>query len=277
MFNMNSNDTTLYHYCTTDAFESIIKNRSLRLSSLLFTNDYNEGKILEWLFNKLADEEQLDHDLWHDLANEFRTTEEIIDSVAFCLSQAPDLLSQWRGYAGNGEGIAIGFSMEYLERFVDHHQEQDPLKWPISLEPVIYSYEEMEKVFIPLYKTLLQIKKLERTGLENATEEFIDTAFEAHREMSKSRYRIKNEGFSEEQEWRMVAQYAFTNKNYDVRSKGSALVPCIELELIDLDIPIINKVIMGPKHNTHLDVMRTFLKFRGFPDVDVTYSRCSYQ
>ena len=33
---------------------------------------------------------------------------------AICFSSNPDLLSQWRGYADNGAGVAIGFHKEYF-------------------------------------------------------------------------------------------------------------------------------------------------------------------
>ncbi len=44
----------LYHYCSTDTFFNIVKNRSLWLSSLAQSNDYMEGKLVAQAITRLA-------------------------------------------------------------------------------------------------------------------------------------------------------------------------------------------------------------------------------
>ena len=36
-----------------------------------------------------------------------------------CFSESDDYLAQWRGYADNGRGVAIGFDVETIERLIE--------------------------------------------------------------------------------------------------------------------------------------------------------------
>lgn len=47
--------------------------------------------------------------------------------LGFCLSAERDLLSQWRGYTGDGAGVAIGFNRLYLEELTKANYEGLPL------------------------------------------------------------------------------------------------------------------------------------------------------
>jgi hypothetical protein len=38
-----------------------------------------------------------------------------VSALGFCLSEDGDVLSQWRGYADNAQGVAIGFASETLQ------------------------------------------------------------------------------------------------------------------------------------------------------------------
>src|ERR1022692_3736988 len=104
----------LYHYCSTASFHAIVQSHSLWLSSLSLSNDTMEGKLVASTIARLAERESLDQDHVRSLQHGIRFIEENIDGLGFCLSEEGDLLSQWRGYAENATGVAIGFSTEYL-------------------------------------------------------------------------------------------------------------------------------------------------------------------
>ncbi|MDP2064189.1 MAG: DUF2971 domain-containing protein, partial [Phaeovulum sp.] len=40
-------------------------------------------------------------------------------ALGFCLSEESDLLSQWRGYAQDGAGFSVSFSVEKLKHIID--------------------------------------------------------------------------------------------------------------------------------------------------------------
>jgi len=115
---MEQNDT-FYHYCSNEAFCSIINNKSIRLSSLSLSNDKTEGKLASKIFKDLAAEESIKID---DLLGYIKLVEENSHALGFCLSAEDDLLSQWRLYADNASGVAIGFSKEGLIQFADREE-----------------------------------------------------------------------------------------------------------------------------------------------------------
>ena len=107
-------DQILYHYCGLDAFLSIIKNSTLWLSDIRKSNDYLEcvycrDKINEKIRGFLEDDKEALEawDFGYNINSDLSM--DMISYVA-CFSENKDQLSQWRGYADNGAGIAVGFS-----------------------------------------------------------------------------------------------------------------------------------------------------------------------
>ena len=123
----------LYHYTSIEVFESILTNRSVWLSDLAKMNDSMERSWVSTLFKEV----------WLDCLESKRA---IIDADAYfydfeidkipvfaiCLSAAGDLLSQWRAYADDGQGVAIGFRPHSLvfqvkSRFIDEYMEDESM------------------------------------------------------------------------------------------------------------------------------------------------------
>ena len=48
------------------------------------------------------------------MASKLFSKEDETDVYCFCMSELPDSLGQWRAYADDGRGVAIGFSREFL-------------------------------------------------------------------------------------------------------------------------------------------------------------------
>jgi hypothetical protein len=101
----------IYHYCPPSAFIEIVRSRSIWLSASYALNDISErswgytifGKVVGKLREKTGDEfiERLSQPV---SAGYFYSMQMI-----GCFSLDGDMLSQWRAYAGDGEGFAIGF------------------------------------------------------------------------------------------------------------------------------------------------------------------------
>lgn len=109
-----SNPKTLYHYCSPENFLRILQSREIQLSALKLSNDTLEGKLVARTLLRIAERNKMDEQHRQRLLEMLEFFETSCEGLGFCLSADGDLLSQWRGYANDGAGIAIGFSTDYL-------------------------------------------------------------------------------------------------------------------------------------------------------------------
>ena len=126
----------LYHYCSLSTFKAIMDNRSIWLSDVRRSNDSLE---LQWIMGQC---QYYMLNAWVDYARSVQKERgmEIISSEhfekfedlyrlaksydaeddtknwVFCLTQKSDDLGQWRGYADDGKGMAIGFNTATLKK-----------------------------------------------------------------------------------------------------------------------------------------------------------------
>ena len=115
----------VYHYCSLEAFKSIIENKCLWLCDVQKSNDSQECLLLPERIKKIAEESKFieQFDSWKRDAVELifknllssdyhnpvhRTT------YTCCFSNHGDQLSQWRGYTPDASGLCIGFRKKYF-------------------------------------------------------------------------------------------------------------------------------------------------------------------
>jgi Protein of unknown function (DUF2971) len=288
---------TLYHYCSSATFAEIISNRNIWLSSLSLSNDSTEGKVMADTFKRIFEKDSLDEDVMSLLRNALKGLESMFDGLGFCLSEAGDLLSQWRGYASDGQGFSIGFSRDYLELLA---QQRDPAKSGFTLSQVIYNPADQEAALMPTYnefKSEVISGDLKVPRFPSLLTGFGDPAAHERYEQEKAQYtrtskkvffkmlgsfgnlyRLKNDAFSEEMEWRLVS---FLVKGADdhclFRTSVNRLIPYRVFELRQMDIPAISDVILGPKNTTPESVVEKMLEQYGFPGVVVKRSTATYR
>jgi len=259
----NDDDEILYHYCSMDAFYSIIKNQSIWLSSATQSNDYMEGEMakkqiiakLDQALKKLSDENRNKNNApkIHDTPNNTSIKKSIdssiislkkLDALIFSLSEKRDLLSQWRGYADNGSGVCIGFSKKSLSEVKS--------KYPTTLEIIEYNphtqeSEELENIF----SEILEANGATKTNMDKRIKKLFTKT-----------YSIKNIAFEEESEWRLI--HLIKNKHhseFDFRIANKQIIPYIEISFKKHSI---KEVIIGPKNKTPKHVILTFLKHEDF-------------
>lgn len=126
----------LYHYCSLSTFKSILDNKSVWLSDIRKSNDSLE---LRWIMGQcqyymlkawndyvkaVKEDRGLDavslesfeeFDKLYNLVRDYDAEDDTKNWV-FCLSEKADDLGQWRGYADDGQGIAIGFNSSLLKK-----------------------------------------------------------------------------------------------------------------------------------------------------------------
>lgn len=111
-----------YHYCSLESFLSILQTKSLFMSDPLKMNDCQE---LTWFIRLLQEydikEEYLS--VLNNRAGDSFTYSSLLKCLEnqgqnnifiACFSTEKDLLSQWRAYANDGQGVAIGFDLDKL-------------------------------------------------------------------------------------------------------------------------------------------------------------------
>jgi hypothetical protein len=107
----------IYHYCPPEAFLAILTNRNFRLSASYTLNDVSEGSWGYSVFTEAA--EALEKETGTEFVSNIvrPVTAGHLHSMLMigCFSLAADVLSQWRAYANDGRGFAIGFSPQLVK------------------------------------------------------------------------------------------------------------------------------------------------------------------
>jgi len=221
--------------------------------------------------------------------------DQIIDGLGFCLSEEGDLLSQWRGYAADATGVAVGFHSAYLEWL------SETSRWGkrsgFNLKKVEYDVQAHDALVAPTYA---EVKRLIESGAftppgrrsllgDARTDEEIErddkiiqrtnmlaslTIFTIVAQL----FLLKSPAFREEREWRLISFLVKgTSDECSYRSVDNQVVPYREYEFREIDRCPIAEVILGPKHLSPVQAVRDFLKQNGFGDVKVVRSSATYR
>ena len=286
--------TALYHYCSNDAFVSVVNSRSVWLSSLTLSNDSMEGRLVNATVMRVAERDKLDVNSQQRLRESLEFSERFFDGLGFCLSEEGDLLSQWRGYADDARGVAIGFGKTYLDAlavtsksssaagFVVHKVEYEPTRQEALVEP---TYAEIRKLIAagafrrPGLQSLLDSRTQEQIGsddkeIQAANRELIIRL----RDFLPMLFQLKAEAFREEREWRLVSMLG--GRKFEdclFRSSRGKIIPYRSFQLQDLGRPPITDVVLGAKNETPTPVVESMLAQAGLTDVRVWRSRSTYR
>jgi len=265
----------MYHYCSMEAFEGILSSKSLWLSDSIFMNDKYEGrwidKIVEEVILELKDEYSEGQ-----LAKYKKQFNELKDKKAYmcCFSKEPDKLSQWRAYADNASGVAIGFSRAAIGLTGNFDFE-------LALMDVLYNKEEHIRI----------IKESIKFSLDN---DYIGN----DKELA---YYFKNPSFYEEEEVRFLytpendmSQHSFADplasKYYELMSNNISdikqrireeeKIPYFEYDLTGtmkgFSSELIPKIVIGPRNRTDVNGLKKLLKKQGLNSTEIIYSASSY-
>lgn len=267
----------IYHYCNVDAFKAIIQNKILWLSSVYNLNDYKE---IHWIKEKVTNKIQNYTDKYNFkkyTAFEKLYEKKLPNVYIASFSQGNDLLSQWRAYANDGYGVAIGFNTEYFK-----------LNTLVQTNKVLYDEKEQEKL---IEKILLPLEDLD-DNIDCESKEFKNVCEDVINEINNLSARSKNELFKEEQEVRLIhnpiiiddienQKIVFKNNLSTMmfRAVCGNLIPYFELKFNDYndDILPIVEIIKGPKNKFIDQEIKIFLANNGFYGVNIKSSKSSYR
>ncbi|HVK99406.1 MAG TPA: DUF2971 domain-containing protein [Dongiaceae bacterium] len=285
----------LYHYCSAASFHGIVSNASIWLSAMTQSNDSLEGKLVLDAMNRCAQRDKLGQSETDRILWAMRQIEQVVDAMAICMSTASDLLSQWRGYAQDGTGFAIGFRSDYI-RGLTSPEASPERDYFLHLGNVLYSEAEHIDVVENAYqalrlaantsdinpgidqilRTLQDPKGISDDYLRAAKAVFSQFVADA-REGLAQWFFLKPPAFVEEREVRLMAVVSHPlPKSVSFRLRGAELVPYRSLPL-DQDQTPIAKVMLGPKNPTPERVVEAMLRNAGFGEVVVQRSAASYR
>jgi hypothetical protein len=222
----------IYHYTNIVGFKGIVETGVLHGTHVGFTNDFQEYKHAANL--------ALQH------AEHLRPTAKgdataLLDAVCAnlretslfgmhpygiaCFSEHPDKLSQWRAYGRGEGGIAIGFDTVALVAQANRQS--------TTFGPVIYTETAKQKIVAECFDWMLS-EYPDRARAFASDEEkkahlgawVWNWAFRA----SFIAPMVKNSGFEEEDEWRLVRRFALPGDAHFI-AKNSHLCPYLELHV----------------------------------------------
>lgn len=261
----------VYHYCTLEGFLGIIQNASLWVSDISKSNDgleciYGRNQIKDRIEKEIATDAEAIHawKTWYEVNSDLHGS--MLTYVA-CFSEKKDCLSQWRGYADDGKGMAIGFNKKLLERLFKSG------RFYLKFAKVIYDKNEQERHIERVVKE--NLKRMEETGVGHTALELNDNY-----RMDFSFY--KHPGFAEEEEWRLVlnsksygceirdGNIIFSEPKYRV-VKGK-LVSYRELCFSNIKKNFIKEIWVGPKTDVELRDVKQVLERYQYYDTERGYS-----
>jgi len=241
---------TLYHYCSLETFVEIVRSNEVWLTNIFCTNDSAEHS---WLLNLAKDH------LRRTVSEEqFKYLEPIIfseekpDLYCFCMSREGDSLGQWRAYADDGRGVAIGFHGEFLEGLRKKKEDGYDV---LRVEPVVYDPETQTELLegrcANLFANLDAIIQSQSNRSPDDPYRDLDALIAKVRLWSLAA-QCKHPSFREEQEVRLIYDRSIwpkaTLSQRRFRAKGDIIVPYCALPLLtDGGALVIAEVVFGPK------------------------------
>lgn len=221
-----------------------------------------------------------------------------MSALGFCLSEQKDMLSQWRAYASDGRGIAIGFDSGLLKSAADEETD-DATR--IGLSPVAYDERLIKQVLEPSVTSviehyeagkmvapwkrgllLLALSENEKEKAEAAYKAAFYELFEMLRPIFNLFYSIKYTFFEEEKEWRILILMLILEGRLNVEgvkfeTADDKVKPYKMFPSNGMNKSSIKEVVLGPKNTTPVEVIRLLLEQNGFESVEITRSAGSYR
>jgi len=273
----------IYHYCGVDAFMAILEGRAIRLGNMRKMNDYVEHNWLLSLarsrLEALQVKESTSNPFFPMVISELQKGP-IVDSFCASFSSDGDILSQWRAYADDGCGFAIGFNTGYFtieprEPEMTFFDKETLAEWNVVYDRA--RQDEYLNGWIENY--LYYARKYAITDKE-------ENANQSYRLLWTKSITCKNPKFSEEKETRIVyvphptEQSRLLKKGYRIRSKEITsfyILPFSE----ERKEPPVARIVLGPKNTARNDLaeLLEFIDYCGLNhrQVEIVRSEATYR
>lgn len=252
----------------------------------------NDSMELQWgldrlhdVFERMASDGDFGDQPTHFLNSillSFKKEFEPFRTLATCFSEKGDLLSQWRAYAADGTGLAVGFNVGSL---LNHTDYADGFKSKSAIQ-VLYDRAQQEVEIRALLKSLYialgrpnpdpmsrfrsSPEYYERLGiLMNSLLGYKKPAFAEESEIrlvEKIKVLFPGPIFESDSAHQRTVQFAFKNDGTPYMYKD-----------VPFNREALKTVILGPKNLASSEQIDAFLRTLGFPNVQLSRSEASYR
>ncbi len=285
-----TDDQLVYHYCSAESFQAILESEKLRFTDINMLNDSTEHRWGYSIFEAAATRlikrvgigEQVPTmpvEFFDAVDNVLSRGQLLAHPFISCLSLDGNSLDQWRKYADDGRGYAIGFSASALMRL------------PISLLRVSYDVDEQ------VNEMMAALVALHSRGPELPLR---DLALEDAALISAFMTALKHPSFQSEREIRCLRaisldrigeNFSFVDRGgigrdgldypgervrYATRAGALTAHVDIRYTLRMEECPIV-EVVLGPKNGTGLGNVFLFLGSLGHASIKVRPSNIPYR
>jgi hypothetical protein len=296
---------TLWHYTSFEGFRKIVGSQKIWATEYRFLNDREEFAHAKKLAEEvIEDEPDVDDGLStksilrgavHGAFNTGPLRDDRMRIFVASFSEQGDQRSQWRAYANNSSGVAIGFDLQGLRpgsspppseqtavTFAPCRYKNDEKR--ALLKAVINHWqcglrEFWEPFIVKARETMSQAKRTDPqfiwqmiAGSANEQQEVLRNCQNVLQfDLLRVAPLLKNAGFHEEEEWRLVLPVQSsrfpTQHPIEFRSTADAVVPYIAYPLkgAENEAPIpCNDLIVGPaSHESAAFGVDVFLEANG--------------
>jgi len=273
-------DPTLYHYCSGSTLIAVAEHSRVRACDLRKMNDYME---FEWGRSVFSDAaklvvDQTSTDFIAQVTEHVDASRNYMLPIAACFSRKGDVLSQWRAYADDGAGFAVGFKTEALRKF------------PGNLFPVLY--DRGRQLELMRSHLVAEFGRWSKIGKDEDKEEEINNIGTV---LAADICLFKNPAFAEEEEVRLVYLLNIWEEdganpslkdpnaegdlipehNVSYLCRNGEIVPHCDLKGTEAQ-PFSN-IVIGPKSGSTLLDVKVLLSAFGHRDTEVVKSSASYR
>lgn len=257
----------LYHYTKSNGINGIINHNCFWATKSDFLNDPNEFSHIQGIIDEVCRENIKDASLKEMFLTDSIYTEKEKKREYFVLSfsKCRDSITMWSEF-GNKTGYNIGFKSDEIIARIEEAAE-------IAYHGlVVYDTKKQKQLirrnllgYLPgLVK--MPLDKLLETGSNNRQD---GSYLKACRKFQKTAevYAMffKNEGFSEEQEYRFIFKKQKDTVVY-FRAKDGFMLPYIEIPLSERNLPI-EEIMVAPQN--HIDLAKSGMEYmlytKGYP------------
>lgn len=219
----------VYHYTDASGLVGFLNSKKLWSTEYRFMNDASEVELglnhFRFILREMILKEKLDR--------RRRYLEAVMDEVkvplrgssyVFSFSEKRDDLSQWRGYAKDGFGFAIGFETNKLKKILD--------KKLISFGKICYNSAKQTKRYREVINRIYEFCDAScPTGMTQS--EKLIAADETRAVIASVAAGYKHSTFAAENEWRM--HFYPRDNQIKIRVSGTKLIPYVEVDISSED------------------------------------------
>ncbi|MBH3005948.1 DUF2971 domain-containing protein [Serratia ureilytica] len=262
----------IYHYCSPQTFLKIIEGKVIWLSSTNNMNDSSEGKWYKECVNKVLSENE--SEFGGAFCSSIKLQSEFLHKPKYisCFSLDGDSLSQWRAYAEDGVGVAIGFNEAELDVNGDLPLGHVNGKDSVSLSRVrYYKREDLEA----------DIKNAIERSIRSGNDSIV-SQFKLVNYFYLEYLRVKNIAFAEENEKRIIFTPVY-DESERISNPLSELAFRVSDNLLTSHLEYkfkstaIAEVILGPKNKFTDYDLNMFLRHHGLEHVSCKRSEATYR